>query len=64
LQGISSYQEFYETGEALAHMMLDQFGFLRSGNINKKLTGEKYKALLQNIKEMRDEATGKQALVL
>ena len=64
LQGISSYQEFYETGEALAHMMLDQFGFLRTGNINKKLTGEKYKELMYNIKAMRDEATGKQALVL
>jgi hypothetical protein len=59
LQGISSYQEFYETGEALAHMMLDQFGFLRTGNINKKLTGDKYKELMYNIKAMRDEATGK-----
>ena len=45
-------------------MMLDQFGFLRTGNINKKLTGEKYKELMYNIKAMRDEATGKQALVL
>ena len=64
LQGISSYREFYETGEALAHMMLDQFGFLRSGDINKKITNEKYRALIQNLQDMRDSATGKQARVL
>jgi len=45
-------------------MMLDQFGFLRSGAIDKKITSQKYKALIRKLKTIQEDASEHQALVI